>query len=100
MQLSLRFVAESCRVVARTFLPTWLFGSGDRVSHGGSRWATHRERDLLGQRSRPERLSSDGIVLGFLDSEVLQSPREDNVLMLGVQRSGKTSAVVVPTLLG
>jgi type IV secretory pathway TraG/TraD family ATPase VirD4 len=29
----------------------------------------------------------------------VQSPAEDNVLLLGVQRSGKTSTVVVPTLL-
>src|SRR5207253_11087087 len=30
---------------------------------------------------------------------IIQSPAEDNLLLLGVQRSGKTSSVVVPTLL-
>ena len=100
MTSALGVLAEACKVVAKTFLPAWLFGSADRVSHGGSRWATNRERSLLGRQVRPDRLAPDGIVLGFLQKEVLQSPREDNVLMLGVQRSGKTSAVVVPTLLG
>jgi type IV secretion system protein VirD4 len=38
-------------------------------------------------------------VLGFFHGRVIESPREDNVLLLGVQRSGKTSSVVVPTLL-
>ena len=38
-------------------------------------------------------------MLGFFNRQVIQSPREDNVLLLGVQRSGKTSSVVVPTLL-
>jgi type IV secretory pathway TraG/TraD family ATPase VirD4 len=41
----------------------------------------------------------DGIVLGWLGRRLLQSPSEDNVLLLGVQRSGKTSTVAVPTLL-
>src|SRR5207249_5259794 len=30
---------------------------------------------------------------------LIQSPAEDNVILFGVQRSGKTSTVVVPTLL-
>ena len=38
-------------------------------------------------------------MLGFFNRRVVQSPAEDNVLLLGVQRSGKTSSVVVPTLL-
>src|SRR5438874_11144283 len=54
---------------------------------------------LLGRTRRPEQVVGDGIVLGFLQNRVLQSPAEDNVLLLGVQRSGKTSSVVVPTLL-
>ncbi len=45
-------------------------------------------------------MHGDGIVLGWLDQRLLQSPAEDNVLLFGVQRSGKTSTVVVPTLLG
>ena len=68
-------------------------------SHGASRWATWRDRRRLGRLARPERASGDGIALGFLGGQLLQSPAEDNVLLLGVQRSGKTSTVVVPTLL-
>jgi type IV secretion system protein VirD4 len=68
-------------------------------SHGASRWAGWRDRRHLGRLTRPERAAGDGIALGFLDRHLLQSPAEDNVLLLGVQRSGKTSTVVVPTLL-
>src|SRR5450759_3429002 len=68
-------------------------------SHGASRWAGWRERNRLGRLARPERAWGDGIALGFLGRRLLQSPAEDNVLLLGVQRSGKTSTVVVPTLL-
>jgi type IV secretory pathway TraG/TraD family ATPase VirD4 len=68
-------------------------------SHGASRWAGWRERNRLGRITTPERAAGDGIALGFLGRRLLQSPAEDNVLLLGVQRSGKTSTVVVPTLL-
>lgn len=68
-------------------------------SHGASRWAGWRDRRRLGRLARPERTYGDGIALGFLGRHLLQSPAEDNVLLLGVQRSGKTSTVVVPTLL-
>ncbi len=68
-------------------------------SHGSSRWAGRRDRKQLGRTTRPERAAGDGIAIGFLGRHLLQSPAEDNVLLLGVQRSGKTSTVVVPTLL-
>jgi type IV secretion system protein VirD4 len=68
-------------------------------SHGASRWAGWRERRSLGRITTPKRAAGDGIVLGFLGRHLLQSPAEDNLLLLGVQRSGKTSTVVVPTLL-
>lgn len=68
-------------------------------SHGASRWAGMRDRRRLGRLASPERAAGDGIALGFLGRKLLQSPAEDNVLLLGVQRSGKTSTVVVPTLL-
>jgi type IV secretory pathway TraG/TraD family ATPase VirD4 len=100
MRLLWSFIWETARVVAKTFLPAWLVGEGDRTTHGGSRWARPSEWAKLGQLARPERLAPDGIVLGWLGRQVLQSPREDNVLLLGVQRSGKTTTVVVPTLLG
>ena len=74
--------------------------SSDRPqSHGSSRWATRRDRRYLGVLSRPDLPAGDAIALGFLGRQLLQSPAEDNVLLLGVQRSGKTSTVVVPTLL-
>ena len=68
-------------------------------SHGSSRWAGWSDRKQLGRTSAPQRAAGDGIALGFIGRDFLQSPAEDNVLLLGVQRSGKTSIVVVPTLL-
>lgn len=85
--------------MARLLLPSWLIGSGSPQSHGSSRWARPGDRQKLGRSKRPDDLAGDGIVLGFLQGRVLQSPAEDNVLLMGVQRSGKTSSVVVPTLL-
>jgi len=70
------------------------------TSHGDSRWANRWDRRALGRRARASSLKPDGIVLGWLGRRVLQSPAEDNALVFGVQRSGKTSTVVVPTLLG
>ena len=76
------------------------FAGAAARSHGESRWASRRDSRRLGRRAWPSRLKPDGIVLGWLGFRVLQSPAEDNVLVFGVQRSGKTSTVVVPTLLG
>ena len=74
--------------------------TGERPqSHGSSRWASGRDTKQLGRTGRAEQAHGDGIVLGFLHGRLLQSPAEDNVLLLGVQRSGKTSTVVVPSLL-
>ena len=70
-----------------------------RQSHGSSRWAGWRDRKALGRLTRPDRGFGDGIVLGFFGSRLIQTPAEDNLLLLGVQRSGKTSSVVVPSLL-
>jgi len=80
---------------------SWL-GTGGVVadSHGDSRWATGRDRGRLGRSASPKRMHPDGIVLGWFKGRLLQTPREDNLLLLGVQRSGKTATVVVPTLLG
>ena len=83
----------------RQFLPSWLTGPDSSRSHGSSRWARGSERAKLGRSHPADRLAGDGIVLGFFNRRVVQSPPEDNVLVLGVQRSGKTSSVVVPTLL-
>src|SRR5258706_168485 len=84
---------------ARRLLPAWLVGTGTASSHGSSRWARASDLASLGRPRKVGRLAGDGIVLGFLHGRSLQSPAEDNVLLLGVQRSGKTSAIVVPTLL-
>ncbi|PZR70517.1 MAG: hypothetical protein DLM66_03775 [Candidatus Dormiibacter spiritus] len=78
----------------------WLFVRTGSQSHGDSRWARAFDARLLGRRSSPQRLKPDGIVLGWWGRRVLQTPREDNAIVFGVQRSGKTSTVVVPTLLG
>jgi type IV secretory pathway TraG/TraD family ATPase VirD4 len=64
-------------------------------SHGGSRWAGGRE--LRGLRADPDRV--DGAVIGWHGRNLLRLPDEDNLLVFGVQRSGKTSTLVVPTLL-
>ena len=68
-------------------------------THGSSRWAARLDHKTLGVVRRPELAVGDGIALGYLGRSLIQSPAEDNVLLLGVQRSGKTSTVVVPTLL-
>src|SRR5713226_8547800 len=68
-------------------------------SHGSSRWAGRRDRKQLGRICRAEQAAGDGIALGFLGRDFLQSPAEDNVLLLGVRRTGKTTTVVVPTRL-
>ncbi len=95
-----RLVAEVLVFPARQLLPAWLIGTSAPQSHGTSRWARSRERRQLGRHASAERLHGDGIVLGWHDGRLLQSPAEDNVILFGVQRSGKTSTVVVPTLLG
>lgn len=95
----LQLVGRAGVSAMRDILPTWLVGSVTPKSHGSSRWAGSSDRHRLGRVRRPDGLAEDGIVLGFLDSQVLQSPAEDNVLLMGVQRSGKTSSIVVPTLL-
>jgi type IV secretion system protein VirD4 len=95
-----RLLVDVLVALARQVLPPWLIGSSAPDSHGTSRWARSRERKQLGRIAAAERLHGDGVVLGWHDGRLLQSPAEDNVLLFGVQRSGKTSTVVVPTLLG
>ena len=95
-----RLLVDVLVALARQVLPAWLIGSPAPNSHGTSRWARSRERKQLGRIAAAERLHGDGVVLGWHDGRLLQSPAEDNVLLFGVQRSGKTSTVVVPTLLG
>jgi type IV secretory pathway TraG/TraD family ATPase VirD4 len=96
----LRLVAELGLDLGRLLLPAWLFNAGAPDSHGSSRWAKARERKRLGRLVKAGSMHGDGIVLGWHGSHLLQSLAEDNVLLFGVQRSGKTSTVVVPTLLG
>jgi type IV secretion system protein VirD4 len=95
LALALHAVLSTARLV----LPTWLVGPGSPNSHGSSRWARSVDRRQLGRSRQANGLAGDGIVLGFLNGRVIQSPAEDNALLLGVQRSGKTSSIVVPTLL-
>lgn len=81
-------------------LAGWLLARTGSQSHGESRWARAFDARSLGRRTGPQRLLPDGIVLGWWGRRVLETPAEDNALVFGVQRSGKTSTVVVPTLLG
>jgi len=92
--------ADLIRLLADLLLPAWLRAPRDTRTHGTSRWASFAERHRLGRLSRADRLAGDGLVVGWLSGRVLQTPAEDNLLLFGVQRSGKTSTVVVPTLLG
>jgi type IV secretion system protein VirD4 len=85
--------------LARELLPSWFTSSTLPHSHGTSRWARAREHDALGRALAPARAVGDGLTVGFLGRRLLQTPAEDNLLVLGVQRSGKTSTVVLPTLL-
>ena len=94
-----RVVLQLPLEIARQLLPAWLFGSTPD-SHGTSRWARRGEHRMLGRSGKADAMHGDGIVLGWHDGFLIQSPAEDNVLLFGVQRSGKTSTVVVPTLLG
>src|SRR5713226_4216442 len=100
LELTARLVMEVGAALARLVLPSWLVDGSPPHSHGTSRWARASERRELGRLASPDRMHGDGIVLGWHDRCLLQSPAEDNVLLFGVQRSGKTSTVVVPTLLG
>src|SRR6266852_2751954 len=100
LELAACLVVEVVGALARLVLPSWLWDASAPHSHGTSRWARIGERSELGRLASPDRMRGDGIVLGWHDSRLLQSPAEDNVLLFGVQRSGKTSTVVVPTLLG
>lgn len=94
-----RAVVHVMREIARQLLPAWLFGCTPD-SHGTSRWARRGEHSRLGRSAKADAMHADGIVLGWHDGRLIQSPAEDNVLLFGVQRSGKTSTVVVSTLLG
>jgi type IV secretory pathway TraG/TraD family ATPase VirD4 len=63
-------------------------------THGGSRWANAMDlRTLTAERA------GGSVVLGWFGRRELRLPAEDNLLIFGVQRSGKTSTLVVPSLL-
>lgn len=64
-------------------------------THGASRWARGRDLRLLLRG----RASGQGIILGWFGRRLVEAPAEDNVIAFGVQRSGKTSTLVVPSLL-
>ena len=100
---TLLLAASTLAVVASILLMSArssLFSTTRGHTHGESRWAGGFDYRGLGRRTSASRLKPDGTVLGWLGRRVLQSPAEDNVIVFGVQRSGKTSTVVVPTLLG
>lgn len=72
----------------------WLAGA-PLTSHGSSRWIRHSELRAICRSAD----HVDGAVIGWTRSRVVRLPDEDNLLVFGVQRSGKTSTVIVPTLL-
>ena len=67
-------------------------------SHGMGRWASLRDLRRVCQVVPVHRLAAVGIVLGFWGRRVLMSGLETSVLVLGVNRSGKTTTLVIPTL--
>ena len=92
-------LVAAASLLGRSLLPAWLLPTRGRDSHGASGWAMGQDQSRLGRLVKVDRPARDGVVLGWLGRRLLQSPAEDNVLLLGVQRSGKTSTVAVPTLL-
>ena len=95
-----QFIVDLLAEGWRLLVPSWLhFDVSSPQSHGASRWAGRRDLRCIGRATSVDRSFGDGITLGFFGQRLVQSPAEDNVLLLGVQRSGKTSTVVVPTLL-
>ncbi|HEX2681250.1 MAG TPA: type IV secretory system conjugative DNA transfer family protein, partial [Candidatus Dormibacteraeota bacterium] len=99
LKATVGFLGQIATATAEQLLPSWALGVNEPVSHGGSRWARPGERGRLGRVSSALAMLGDGILLGWHEGRLLQSPAEDNVLLFGVQRSGKTTTVVVPTLL-
>lgn len=97
--VALRLLDEIAMQFVRLFLPPWLLAGGSLDSHGTSRWASPRDGQRLGHIADPRSMRGDGIVLGWFRNRLIQAPAEDNVVLFGAQRSGKTSTVVVPTLL-
>jgi type IV secretion system protein VirD4 len=90
---------RALRTLGHLLLPAWMAGHSLPDSHGASRWAKASDlRPLMGGRTSSAR-QGDGIVIGWLGGRLLQAPPEDSVLAFGVQRSGKTSTLVVPSLL-
>ena len=97
--LAMRLFGDLAVHAARLFLPSWLFGAASTDTHGTSRWASFRDLRRLGRVADPRAMHGDGIVLGWFHNRLVQAPAEDSVVLFGAQRSGKTSTVVVPTLL-
>lgn len=95
-----QLVIELALDLAQQLAPPWLVPIAKAKTHGTSRWARRSELCRLGRPASSQCMYGDGIILGWHAGRLLQSPAEDNVLLFGVQRSGKTSTVVVPTLLG
>jgi type IV secretion system protein VirD4 len=96
---TVRALVGGLRYLCSLFLPTWLVGPSMPTSHGGSRWARRSDLRVLMPRASAPAGPADGLALGWLGSRLLRTPAEDSVLAFGVQRSGKTSTVVVPSLL-
>ena len=68
------------------------------IAHGSARWATRSEVDDAGLLADP----AEGVHLGYLDRrfhDPLSDPSDQHILVLAPPGTGKTTAIVIPTLL-
>ncbi len=93
---ALHLIAPVAIEIARQLLPSWMLGAGSPDSHGGSRWARSHERRRLGRLSKPASMHGDGIVLGWHAGGLLESPAEDNVILLAFSARAKRQRLLSP----
>jgi type IV secretion system protein VirD4 len=63
------------------------------TGHGSARWARRREIRRAGLYAR------SGVVLGAVGRQILRFNGPENVLLVGPQRQGKGTGVIIPSLL-
>jgi type IV secretion system protein VirD4 len=94
-------IAGALATVVVCAVRTWLYPGQNRDTHGKATWANRADVARACTLRPPGNIDPHGVVLGWWGRrKVVQSRPEDNVLVVGTTRSGKTSTVVVPTLFG